>query len=81
MKRLIIRIASHQEVPLEYKNKSIPTAYPPDLPVENKLIAELKTVEAIHDISLAQVHTYLKLTNCWPGLLLNFNVKLMKLGD
>jgi len=75
-----IPFTSQQEVPLEYKGRSIATAYRLDLFVENKLIVELKSVDALHDIHLAQVLTYLKLTNCRLGLLLNFNVKLMKLG-
>ena len=75
-----IPFTSQQEVPLEYKGRSIATAYRLDLFVENKLIVELKSVDALHDIHLAQVLTYLKLTNCRLGLLLNFNVKLMKQG-
>jgi GxxExxY protein len=75
-----IPFASQQEVPLEYKNRSIPTAYRLDLLVESKLIVELKSVKALHDIHPAQVLTYLKLTSCRLGLLLNFNVKWMKQG-
>ena len=75
-----IPFTSQQEVPLEYKGRSIATAYRLDLFVEDKLIVELKSVDALHDIHLAQVLTYLKLTNCRLGLLLNFNEKLMKQG-
>jgi GxxExxY protein len=45
-----------------------------DILVENKLIIEVKEVEAINDVHMAQVLTYLKLSNCKLGLLMNFNV-------
>jgi GxxExxY protein len=51
-----------------------------DLLVEGKLIIEIKTVEALNDLHLAQVLTYLKLTNCKLGLLLNFNITILKNG-
>ncbi|PKD44640.1 GxxExxY protein [Rhodohalobacter barkolensis] len=76
-----IPFVAQQEVPLEYKGRSIATAYRLDLFIDNKLIVELKSVEVLHDIHLAQVLTYLKLTNCRLGLLLNYNVKLMKTED
>jgi GxxExxY protein len=54
--------------------------YRADLIVEKKLIVEVKSVEAICEIHLAQVLTYLKFTNCRLGLLVNFNVTLLKTG-
>lgn len=51
-----------------------------DLLVEEKVIVEVKAVEAINDIHLAQVLIYLKLTNCKLGYLLNFNVVQLKSG-
>ena len=45
-----------------------------DLIVENKVIVELKSVEALNDVHTAQVLTYLKLSGCKLGLLMNFNV-------
>ena len=71
---------AQHEVPLEYKGRTISTAYRIDLFVDNKLVVELKSVESLHDIHLAQTLTYLKLSNCRLGLLLNFNVKMMKQG-
>ena len=47
---------------------------------KGKLIIEIKAVEALTDIHLAQVLTYLKLSNCKLGLLMNFNVVQFKLG-
>lgn len=48
--------------------------------VENKVIIEIKAVEALTDIHIAQVLTYLKLSNRKLGLLINFNVKQLKDG-
>jgi GxxExxY protein len=51
-----------------------------DLMVENMVVVEVKSVDAINDVHLAQVLTYLKLSNCRLGLLLNFNVSSLKNG-
>ena len=51
-----------------------------DLILENKLIVEVKSIDALNDIHLAHVLTYLKLSNCKLGLLINFNVLLFKNG-
>jgi GxxExxY protein len=51
-----------------------------DLWVEEKVIIEVKSVESLNDVHLAQVLTYLKLTNNKLGLLINFNVPLIKQG-
>jgi GxxExxY protein len=48
--------------------------------VENKLVVELKAVDALNDVHLAQVLTYLKVGNFKLGLLMNFNVKMLKEG-
>jgi len=51
-----------------------------DLLVEKKLIIEIKSVESLTDVHLAQVLTYLKLSDCKLGLLINFNVAKLKDG-
>lgn len=51
-----------------------------DLLVENKVVVEIKSVECLHDVHMAQVLTYLKLSKCKIGLLINFNVKSLKDG-
>ena len=51
-----------------------------DLLVEDKVVIEVKAVETLNDIHLAQTLTYLRLLNCKLGLLINFNVKLLKHG-
>jgi len=51
-----------------------------DLLVERKVVVEIKVAEAFTDVHLAQVLTYLRLSNCKVGLLLNFNVASLKNG-
>ena len=51
-----------------------------DLLVENKVVLEIRSVECLHDVHVAQVLTYLKLSKCKIGLLINFNVKSLKDG-
>lgn len=75
-----IPFIAQRDLPLEYKGRILPTAYRLDLFVGNMLVVELKSVEALHDVHLAQVLTYLKLSGCKLGLLLNFNVAMMKYG-
>ena len=48
--------------------------------IENKFIVEIKSVESLNEVHIAQILTYLKLSNCKLGLLINFNVKLLKEG-
>jgi GxxExxY protein len=67
-------------VPLIYKGIKLDCGYRLDLIIENKLIVEVKSVEALNDIHMAQMLTYLRLSNCKLGLLLNFNVILLKSG-
>lgn len=73
-------IERQKALPLVYESVKLELGYRVDLLVENKLIVELKAVEAINDVHLAQVLTYLKLSNCKLGLLINFNVSLLKNG-
>lgn len=65
---------------LKYKDVRLDCGYRLDLYVEKKVIIEVKSVDAIHDIHMAQIMTYMKLTECKVGLLLNFNVKSLKEG-
>jgi len=65
---------------LVYHTVKLECGYRVDILVENKLIIEVKSVEALADIHLAQVLTYLRLSDIRLGLLLNFNVVHMKDG-
>ena len=67
-------------MPLIYEEVKLDVGYRIDIIVENKLIIEIKSVEALNDVHFAQLLTYLKLTNCKLGLLINFNVSLIKNG-
>jgi GxxExxY protein len=67
-------------LPLVYKDIRLDIGYRIDLLVENKVIIEIKSVEALNDVHMAQVLTYLKLSGCKLGLLINFNVKQLKDG-
>lgn len=67
-------------MPLIYEEVKMDCGYRLDLLVENKLIIEIKAVESLNDIHLAQVLTYLKLSGCKLGLLINFNVLKVKDG-
>jgi GxxExxY protein len=73
-------IAIQKPLPLVYKETKLECGYRIDLLVESKVIIELKAVEAITDIHLAQVLTYLNLSGCKLGYILNFNVVQMKTG-
>lgn len=75
-----LNVEKQKSLPLVYKEVKLDCGYRLDLIVENKVIIEVKSVEALNDIHFAQVLTYLKLSNCKLGLLMNFNVLLLKGG-
>ena len=68
------------ELPVIYKGKQLNTNYRIDLLVNNEVIVELKSVQRIENIHKAQLLTYLKMSKLRYGLLLNFNVAIMKQG-
>ncbi len=63
-----------------YENVKLEIGYRVDLMVDNRIIVEIKSVESLADIHLAQILTYMKLSECKLGLLVNFNVKHLKDG-
>lgn len=67
-------------MPLLFEEVKLDCGYRIDLLVENKVVIEIKSVEALNDIHLAQTLTYLKLGNYKLGLLMNFNVVRLKDG-
>ncbi len=73
-------VEKEKAIPLIYDEVRLECGYRIDLLVENKLVIELKSVEVLNDIHLAQTLTYLKLGNFKLGLLINFNVTLLKSG-
>jgi len=73
--------AEKQKVlPLIYEELKLDAGYRVDLLVENRVVIEIKAIERFLDIHVAQVLTYLKLSGCKIGLLLNFNVMSLKNG-
>ena len=75
-----LKVERQKKLPLQYKKVILNTGYRIDLLVEDKVIIELKAVDTITNIHIAQLLTYLKLSKCRLGLLLNFNTKLLKDG-
>jgi len=69
-----------KSLPVEYKGEMLDCGYRLDLMVEDRLIVELKSCEELQPIHEAQLLTYLKLTNKKIGLLINFNVPVLKDG-
>jgi len=67
-------------LPVQYKNLQMDAGYRIDLLVENKIVIELKSVEKLLPIHNAQLLTYMKLIDCTVGLLINFNVSVLKQG-
>jgi GxxExxY protein len=74
------KVEKQKPQPLIYKEVKMECGYRIDLLVENRIVIEIKAVEALNDVHLAQVITYLKLLNQPFGLLINFNVKSLKDG-
>lgn len=75
-----LKIEKQKPLPLIYEEVKLEVGYRVDIIVENKVIIEIKSVEALNDVHLAQILTYLKLSDCKLGMLINFNVTLIKNG-
>jgi GxxExxY protein len=75
-----LTIARQKEIPIQYKGNQLEQNYRIDLLVNNQVLIELKSVSKLEPIHNAQLLTYLKLANIRYGLLLNFNVSVMKQG-
>ncbi|WP_106542210.1 GxxExxY protein [Prolixibacter denitrificans] len=78
--KLNLRVEKQKALPLIYEEVKLDAGYRVDLLVENKLVLEIKSVEALNDLHLAQILTYLKLSHSRLGLLMNFNTVLFKDG-
>lgn len=75
-----IYVEKEKPLPLVYEEIRLDVGYRADIVLENKFIIEIKSVEELHEIHLAQLLTYLKLSDYKLGLLINFNVLLIKDG-
>jgi GxxExxY protein len=75
-----LRVEKEKSMPLVFEDVKLECGYRIDLLVENKLVIEIKSVESLNDVHLAQTLTYMKLGNYKLGLLINFNVAFLKNG-
>jgi GxxExxY protein len=80
LKNLGLLVRKQVPMPLMYKEIKLDAGYRVDLLLEESIIVEIKSVDALCDIHLAQILTYLKLSKCTLGLLINFNVSHLKDG-
>lgn len=67
-------------IPVIYKGMQLDCGYRIDLLINNKVVIEIKSVKALEDVHTAQVITYLKLSGCKLGFLINFNESKVKNG-
>ena len=73
-------VEKEKPMPLIFEEVKLECGYRIDLLVENKLVIEIKSIEAMNDVHLAQTLTYMKLGNYKLGLLINFNELMLKDG-
>jgi GxxExxY protein len=75
-----ILVVKQKPMPLIYEEKKLDLGYRIDLFVDSKVIIEIKSVDSLNSVHFAQVMTYLKLSDCRVGFLINFNVQSLKDG-
>ena len=80
LKKAGLKVEKQKLLPIKYEELTIENAYRLDMIVEDKLILEIKTVDYINSSHKAQLLTYLKMTDCRLGLLINFQSDLFKYG-
>lgn len=80
LKKNGLKVEKEKPLPLFYEEVKLECGYRLDILVESSIVIEIKSVESLCDIHLAQTLTYLKLLNRRLGLLMNFNVLRMKDG-
>ncbi len=75
-----MKVEQQKPLPLIYRDVQLDCGYRIDLLVDDAVILEIKSVDSLAPIHQAQLLSYLKLSGCEVGLLINFNVKLLKQG-
>ncbi|MGD0342680.1 MAG: GxxExxY protein [Bacteroidales bacterium] len=80
IEKLGLIVIKQKPMPLVYEEKKLDLGYRIDLFVEGKVIIEIKSVDAVNPVHFAQLMTYLKLSKCRIGFLINFNVQSLKEG-
>jgi GxxExxY protein len=78
--KLGLVVDKERPIQVVFEEVKMDCGYRADLLLENKLVIEVKSIEAIADIHVARTLTYLKFTNCKLGLIINFNVTILKNG-
>jgi GxxExxY protein len=80
LRRRGLKIEQQKELPLKYRDVQLDCGYRLDLLVEDSVIVEVKAIEALLPIHQAQLMSYLRLTKCHLGLIINFNVTQLTRG-
>lgn len=75
-----ILVERQKPMPLIYDEVKMDVGYRLDFLIEKKFVLEIKSIESLQDIHLAQILTYLRLSNCKLGMLINFNTLQFKNG-
>ena len=75
-----LKVEQQKPLPIFYRGIKLECAYRLDLMIDNEVIVEIKSVKKLLPIHQAQLLSYLKLSECKVGLLINFNVKILKNG-
>ena len=75
-----LNLLTQQGIPVVYEGVQLELGFRADIIVDNKVIIEVKSIEAIAPVHRKQLETYLRLTGLHLGLLINFNVELIKNG-
>ena len=75
-----LKVVQQKALPVIYQDFKLDCGYRIDLMIEDKVIIEIKSVETLNEIHMAQIITYLRLSGCKLGFLINFNVVLIKQG-
>lgn len=75
-----IPFTKQQAIPVIHEEIKLDIGFRADIIIENKVVVEFKSVELLAPVHFKQVLTYIKLSNCKLGLLINFNVALIKDG-
>ena len=80
LRKARLNVEKQKAMPLAYEGEILEVGYRIDLMVESRIIVEIKSVETLNDVHLAQILTYMKLSKLRLGLLVNFNVSSLKNG-
>jgi GxxExxY protein len=75
-----LEVEVEKSIPLIYENIKMDCGYRIDLLIDKKVIIELKSIDGFNEVHIAQTLTYMRLSGCKLGMLLNFNTKMLRNG-